>query len=60
MLVCEGQTQHWMTTANWENPERPLELKPRDQSANLFYNQAQAISRRLSLGIPKAFPKPVD
>jgi len=45
MLVCEGQTQHWMTTANWENSERPLELKPRDQSAYLFYNQAQATSR---------------
>ena len=45
MLVCEGQTQHWMTTANWENSERPLELKPRAQSANLFYNQAQATSR---------------
>ena len=45
MLVCEGQTQHWMTTANWENPERPLELKPRDQSANLLHDQAQGIAR---------------
>ena len=45
MLVGEAQAQHWMKTANWENPERSLELQPGDQPANLLYNQASAISR---------------
>ena len=57
MLVGEAQAQHWMKTANWENPERSLELQPGDQPANLLYNQASAISRWLHLAIPEAFPK---
>lgn len=28
MLVGEGQDQHWMKTAEWENPERSLGLQP--------------------------------
>ena len=38
---------HWMTTANWENTERPLELKPRDQSANLLHEKVGVIARQL-------------
>lgn len=31
MLTGKGQTQHWMETANWENPKRTLELILGDQ-----------------------------
>lgn len=42
MLVGEGQAQHWMRTATWENPKRPLELQPGDHPANL-HDQAHAM-----------------
>ena len=58
MLVSEDQTQHWMTTANWESPERSLELQLGDQPTNLVYNQPWAITRWCHWTIPRAFPKP--
>jgi len=33
MLIDEGQAQHGVTTANWENPERSIELQLGDQPA---------------------------
>ena len=60
MLVSEGQAQHWMKTANWENPKRSLELQPADQPTDLLHDQAPAIARWLHQAIPRAFPKPVD
>lgn len=61
MLVGEDQAQHSMKIANWNNPEKSLELQPGDQEslAALLYNQAQAIAKQLHLTIPRAFPKPV-
>ena len=47
MLVCEGQAQQWMKTANWENPDRFLELQLGEHSANLLHDQAHAIARQL-------------
>ena len=47
MLVCEGQAQQWMKTANWENPDRFLELQLGEHSANLLHDQAHAIVRQL-------------
>ena len=58
MLVSEGQAQHLMKTANWENPERRLELG--DQPPDLLYDPVQAISRQLRQAILKTFSKPVD
>ena len=58
-LVGEGQAQHGMRTATWENPKRPLELQPGDHPAN-SYDQPQAIARRLHGASPAAFPKPGD
>ena len=46
MLNYEGQTQHWMKTADWENPERALELKPGEPPA-ILYAQAWTISGSL-------------
>ena len=42
---CSMAGKKKKTDANWENTERSLELQPRDQSTNLLYGQAQAISR---------------
>ena len=42
---CSMAGKKKKTHANWENTERFLELQPRDQSTNLLYGQAQAISR---------------
>ena len=47
MLVCEGQAQHWMETANWETPDRFLELQLGKHPANLLHDQAHAIARQL-------------
>ena len=44
-----------MKTANWENPERPLELQPGNHPLTCW-----AIPRRLHQAIARAFPKPVD
>ena len=44
MLASEGQAQHWMKIINWENPERSLELQLGDQSTDLLYDQAWAIT----------------
>ena len=62
MLVREGQAQHWMKTANWENPERSpgLQRSLGDLPIDLLYDQSQAIARQLHLAIPRAFPKPVE
>ena len=40
MLVGEGQAQHWMKTANRENPKKSLEFHLGDQPTNLLYEQA--------------------
>ena len=45
--MCEGQAQHWMKIINWENPERSLELQLGDQSTDLLYDQAWAITSQL-------------
>lgn len=47
-----------MKTANWENPERSLELQPGDDSTSFLYHQA--IAKCLQQAIRRAFPKPVD
>ena len=60
ILVSEAQAQHSIKTANWENPERALELQPRDQPAELFYDQAWAVAGQLYQAISGAFPKPID
>ena len=62
MLVCEGQAQPWMKTANWDDPEKSLELRPGDKEipAASLHDQAWGIARWLHLAIPRAFPKPVD
>ena len=44
MLASEGQAQHWMKIINWKNPERSLELQLGDQSTDLLYDQAWAIT----------------
>ena len=46
MLVVESQVQHWIKTADWENPERALELKPGEPPA-ILHAQAWRISRSL-------------
>ena len=60
MLVSEDQAQHWIKTANRENPERSLELQPGDKPTDLLYDQAWAIARQLYQEIPRAFPKSVN
>ena len=47
MFVCEGQAWHWMKTANWENPDRVLELQLGEHPANLLHNHAYVIARQL-------------
>ena len=47
MFVCEGQAWHWMKTANWENPDRVLELQLGEHPANLLHNHAHVIARQL-------------
>lgn len=44
ILASEGQDQHWVKTAKWENPERSLELLPGAQPIDLLYNQDWAIT----------------
>ena len=43
MHVSEDQAQLWMKTANWENPERSLELQPGDQPADLLSRLRQSL-----------------
>ena len=45
MFVRQGQAQHWMKIINWKNPERSLELQLGDQSTDLLYDQAWAITK---------------
>lgn len=53
MLVCEGQAQQCMKTANWDDSEKSLELQPGDKevSAALLYDQAWEMARQLHLAI---------
>ena len=52
MLVGEGRAHHWLKTANWENPEKSLELQP----TNLFYYHiAWAVARELHQAILELF-----
>lgn len=44
MLVSEGQVQHRLRSANWENPEWSLEGQLGDIPINLLYNQAIDLS----------------
>ena len=36
MLVAEGQAQHWMKTASWDDPEKSLELQLGDKEKPLL------------------------
>ena len=43
MLVGKRQTQHWMETANWENPKSSPKLQLGDQLSNILYDQTLAL-----------------
>lgn len=62
MLISEGQAQHWMPTANWNDPKKFSELQPEDREppTALLYDQAQGITKWLHLETPRAFQNPVD
>lgn len=49
-----------MKVADWENPERSLELQQEDCPTDLLYDQGHAIAKPLYQAIPRTVPKPSD
>lgn len=60
MLIGKGQAWHWMKTANWDHPEKSLELQIRGQPPALLCGLAPGIAKQRYLAISRTFLNPID